>query len=96
MTDQHERVGRVLDQVDEELRRWAHDAGPISRKQRRLIMLGHTLEDADSGERSRFLLALGETGTGGCAASPMAPGCGSSTGPRSPSHNRPARPPPDT
>jgi hypothetical protein len=26
----------------------------------------------------------------------MAPGCGSSTGPRSPSHNRPARPPPDT
>ena len=48
MTDQHERVGRVLDQVDEELRRWAHDAGPISRKQRRLIMLGRTLEDADS------------------------------------------------
>jgi hemerythrin-like domain-containing protein len=29
MTDQHERVGRVLDKVDEELRRWARDAGPV-------------------------------------------------------------------
>ena len=105
MTGQHERVGRVLGQVGEELRRWAHDAGPISRKQlaadldelcaalrehlddeehlvlpivgrtltlrqwkavakrgmrslptsRRLIMLGHILEDADPGERSAFL-----------------------------------------
>jgi hemerythrin-like domain-containing protein len=33
MIDQHERVGRVLDTMGEELRRWAHDAGPISRGQ---------------------------------------------------------------